>query len=396
MSTAGCRPRTSSRSPASASTASSWASSIAFRAGRRHVVAEGRAGHAQVHGQRHQPLLGAVVQVALDAAALGVGRGDDVGPAAGQRLHPQLQLLGRGSGRAACGPPARRRWPPPLATHGAARNRAATSTSTARRAPGQPARVGGRDERRRPAGRHRDAAEQPDDQRQQEVAELAPGGRAAPGAGQPDRPPARRPGRSRDLDAEHGPEPDPVHGAERAQPPQQRHRGDHRDDHVERVEAGVWSGSVDQAQRGRRPRCPGAGRWRPRPPGRSARQSGAPAAGRPQLVHGRPADGGHSSRSHGHSKQRRPAAECGVPCRPGCGKPHPEPAGRPTDSPAGRWQRGRHRQARYGGPHDRGTRTDQEVRRQARCRRPDVHRPARHRDRLPRPQRRRASRPPCG
>ena len=42
------------------------------------------AGHAEVHGQRDQPLLRAVVQVAFDPAAFGVGRGDQVGAAAGQ------------------------------------------------------------------------------------------------------------------------------------------------------------------------------------------------------------------------------------------------------------------------------------------------------------------------
>ena len=49
---------------------------------------------AQVHGQRDQPLLGAIVQVALNPAALGIGRGDDVGAAAGQRFHPLRQLIG--------------------------------------------------------------------------------------------------------------------------------------------------------------------------------------------------------------------------------------------------------------------------------------------------------------
>jgi hypothetical protein len=47
-----------------------------------------------VHRQRDQALLRAVVEVALDPAPLRVGRGDDLGPAAGQRFHPQRQLLG--------------------------------------------------------------------------------------------------------------------------------------------------------------------------------------------------------------------------------------------------------------------------------------------------------------
>jgi hypothetical protein len=53
-------------------------------------------GHAQVHGQGHQPLLSTVVQVAFDAAAFGVGRSDQVGAAAGQRLGPLGQLLPAG------------------------------------------------------------------------------------------------------------------------------------------------------------------------------------------------------------------------------------------------------------------------------------------------------------
>ena len=50
-------------------------------------------GHAEVHRQRDQPLLGPVVQVTLDPAALGVGRGDDLGPALGQRLEPEREFL---------------------------------------------------------------------------------------------------------------------------------------------------------------------------------------------------------------------------------------------------------------------------------------------------------------
>jgi hypothetical protein len=56
-------------------------------------VGQAGPGHAEVHGQGDQPALGPVVQVALDPAPLGVGGGDDLGPAAGQRLHPQGQLL---------------------------------------------------------------------------------------------------------------------------------------------------------------------------------------------------------------------------------------------------------------------------------------------------------------
>src|SRR4029450_3989467 len=87
LSTAGCRPRTNSRSSARAATASSCALAMASRAGAarsggrvgvglaRGLVRVGGAGagHPQVHGQRDQPLLGAVVEVALDPAPFGVG-----------------------------------------------------------------------------------------------------------------------------------------------------------------------------------------------------------------------------------------------------------------------------------------------------------------------------------
>ena len=51
-------------------------------------------GHAQVHGQGDQPLLGAVVQVPLQSAPLGVGGVDHAGPGLSQALHPVFQLLG--------------------------------------------------------------------------------------------------------------------------------------------------------------------------------------------------------------------------------------------------------------------------------------------------------------
>ncbi len=47
-------------------------------------VTEAGPGHAEVHGQGDQPLLRAIVQVALDPAAFGIDGGDDIGPAAGQ------------------------------------------------------------------------------------------------------------------------------------------------------------------------------------------------------------------------------------------------------------------------------------------------------------------------
>ena len=92
MSTAGCRPRMNSRSSVRASTTSSWAAGQGLADGFGFGL-EPLPGHTQVHGQRYQPLLRAVVQVAFDPAAFGVGRGDQIGAAAGQRLDPQRQRL---------------------------------------------------------------------------------------------------------------------------------------------------------------------------------------------------------------------------------------------------------------------------------------------------------------
>ena len=72
--------------------ASSWASAMTWLRLRRVRVFG--AGHAQPHGERDQPLLGAVVQVPLQAAPLGVGGVDHAGPGLGQAFHLVFQLLG--------------------------------------------------------------------------------------------------------------------------------------------------------------------------------------------------------------------------------------------------------------------------------------------------------------
>ena len=152
-------------------------------------------GHAEVHGQGDQPLLRAVVQIPLDPAALGVGRGDDVGPAAGQRLDPLRQFLaaarpeqrpGRGliRPRHLPGQPGRREQQPGRRDDGGG--------------PGGGGRVardqvGDRGHRGQPAGGHQPAAGHPGDDRQQVEPELPPGRGGEP---RPDRPrPA--PGRPR-------------------------------------------------------------------------------------------------------------------------------------------------------------------------------------------------------
>ena len=85
MRTAGWMPRASSRS-----SSSPWASCVLRRgqelAGGRRVLLELRADHAQVERDRHEPLLRAVVQVALEPPALGVAGLDDARARRGQLL----------------------------------------------------------------------------------------------------------------------------------------------------------------------------------------------------------------------------------------------------------------------------------------------------------------------
>ncbi len=64
-------------------------------AGRGRVVVELAAHQAQAHGQRHQPLLGAVVEVALDPAAFLVPGLDDAGARGAQLGYLRLQLGGQ-------------------------------------------------------------------------------------------------------------------------------------------------------------------------------------------------------------------------------------------------------------------------------------------------------------
>ena len=59
----------------------------------RRVVGDDVAGQAEVDGQGHQMLLGAVVQVALDPAALGVAAGHDAGPGLAQLVGLLAQLV---------------------------------------------------------------------------------------------------------------------------------------------------------------------------------------------------------------------------------------------------------------------------------------------------------------
>ena len=72
-------------------TASPSASSIS--AADVGVVGEHVLGQAQVHGQGHEVLLGAVVEVALDLAALGVAGGHDAGARGAEVLVGLLEVL---------------------------------------------------------------------------------------------------------------------------------------------------------------------------------------------------------------------------------------------------------------------------------------------------------------
>ena len=60
------------------------------------VVDDDVPGQAEVDGQRDEVLLGAVVQVALDAAALGVPAGHDARPRLAQRVGLLAHLVERG------------------------------------------------------------------------------------------------------------------------------------------------------------------------------------------------------------------------------------------------------------------------------------------------------------
>ena len=105
---AGWIPRASSRS-----SASDWASSSLAEVdellGVVRVLADPALDQRELQGEGHQPLLGAVVQVALDPAPLGVARGDDALAGRlqlgqpGLRLRVQLPVLQRDRGRRADG-----------------------------------------------------------------------------------------------------------------------------------------------------------------------------------------------------------------------------------------------------------------------------------------------------
>ena len=90
VSTAGWMPRASSRSSAVACSSSSEASSSSDAASA--VTPELRPREPEVEGERDQTLLGAVVEVALDAPSLGVARLDDAGARRAKLLDAGAEL----------------------------------------------------------------------------------------------------------------------------------------------------------------------------------------------------------------------------------------------------------------------------------------------------------------
>ena len=98
----GAIPRTTLRSSTSALLASSCASAISFLAVGQIGVELGLR-QADRHGQRHQPRLHAVVQIALDAVSFGLRRGHRALTGIGERTDLVLQCSGR-----------RRRQQPPV------------------------------------------------------------------------------------------------------------------------------------------------------------------------------------------------------------------------------------------------------------------------------------------
>ena len=145
-------PRASSRSSSSAWASCSRASARSWRA-RVGVGLEAALDHAQLQRERHEPLLGAVVQVALQPPALGVAGLDDAGARArelvvgvgvGERLRHELgEVAAAGAPSPPPGPrtawPGHQHAPQPAADgqrsrHGRRGSRASADARRARRA----------------------------------------------------------------------------------------------------------------------------------------------------------------------------------------------------------------------------------------------------------------------
>jgi hypothetical protein len=221
------------------------------------VLVELVAGLAEPHGQGHQPLLGTVVEIALDAAALGLGAVDRRRPA---RLQPRdllAQLVLRTGRQQLAGHDHVELGQPDGRPGGGDRQAERPDDAHRRRAGalgdveqpevggvvGQDADVGRQQqERRRPAPGHGGAhgGEDAERQGQQVVHDLTPPG---PRPDPLDQPPPPRPGGQRrdrigEVDAEQRPEPGPLH------PPQDERGGEQQPDDRDRQREGD-----EQAQR---------------------------------------------------------------------------------------------------------------------------------------------------
>ena len=186
-------------------------------------------GHAQVDRQRHQPLLGAVVQVALQAAPLGVGGVDHPGPGLREPLDAVLQLLsaagaqqrprdeGVQRGHAGGQPRRRRQHPDPGQGQGKAGRQPVGVVQGDIR--GQPFRVerGQRaDDAAYPRADRGDRGHCQRGRGQQVICQLPPGRLGAGGGGDAMRgEPAGHPRLARDVDPGGGPQPVPLHPGQR-------------------------------------------------------------------------------------------------------------------------------------------------------------------------------------
>ena len=132
-------PRTRSRISLRAALASSWASATSALPPSGSVV-EALPGGAEVHGQGDEALLGAVVQVALDAAALGLGGSRRRRPARSRPAATWATSSVSGAGPSSQRARATSMRPATSVTHGAMATRPTSADERRRRGRPAPAR----------------------------------------------------------------------------------------------------------------------------------------------------------------------------------------------------------------------------------------------------------------
>jgi hypothetical protein len=235
--------------------------------GRGRVGLQLGPGHAQVHGQGDQPLLGAVVQVTLDAAALGLGplhgpvaaglEGLDPGPqlaVAGPEQGQGERALGGGHGPDRPGGGHDQDGPGHRGQEGLGQGVDHQVAALAVDQQGEPA-LGrgpvpqGRGEQAEgegPQGGGDHEPDQPEREQQDQVGEVLPGGRVA---GQDPGPPPQGPGGQGpvglgDLDAEHEPHPAPLQPG--SAPPGEQGQGQDQDPDPDDQQAEAQAQAGDQ------------------------------------------------------------------------------------------------------------------------------------------------------